>query len=123
MADTSVRNNLSRQYQRLGDFPIDRSSLFYSYEDAVKYAGGVEQDERKLYKTSYIGQILAVVTENDVKVYVIDENRQLKPIAEGSGGGSAVFDVEHDDNIMAELDEGTLSISLTAIHNDEIELS
>ena len=47
-------------FQRTGKFPIDRSSIFSSYDDALKYAKQDESDSRKLGGTSYIGQIITV---------------------------------------------------------------
>lgn len=41
--------------QRTGKFPLDRSDLFSSYDDAVKYAKGDGSDSRQLGKTSYVG--------------------------------------------------------------------
>ena len=46
--------------QRSDAFPLDRSSLFSSLEDAEKYITGTASDERKLGATSYIGQIISV---------------------------------------------------------------
>mgnify|MGYP007095648723 FL=1 len=42
-------------FQRTGAFPLDRSSVFSSYADAVKYAAGAGDDERGLGGTSYVG--------------------------------------------------------------------
>ena len=57
-------------FVRTGDFPLDRSSIFSSYADAVLYAKGDGSDSRGLGKTSYIGQILSVYESGEVKVYV-----------------------------------------------------
>jgi hypothetical protein len=59
-------------FQRTGAFPIDRSSLFSSYDDAVLYATGGE-DARGLSGSSYVGQTIAVYSEADksVTLYVI----------------------------------------------------
>ena len=47
-------------FQRTGKFPLDRSSIFSSYADALAYAKQDESDSRKLGGTSYVGQIVAV---------------------------------------------------------------
>jgi len=83
-------------FQRTKSFPLDISTIFYSYGDALKYAQGLGDDEKKLGKTSYLGQIISVVntavTPNTVDVYKIDLNkdtgiRQLSEIGTGGGGG------------------------------------
>lgn len=47
-------------FQRTGKFPLDRSSIFSSYEDALKYAKQDGSDSRQLGGTSYVGQIVTV---------------------------------------------------------------
>ena len=72
-------------FQRTGAFPLDRSSLFTSYEDAVLYATG-GADSRGLSGSSYVGQSIAVfdATKNSVTLYVIQPNRSLKEVGSGS---------------------------------------
>lgn len=69
-------------FQRDLGFALDRSEIFDSYEDAVKYATGTlvdaEKDKRKLAPTSYVGQKISVVTDSAVEVYVIDTDRSLR---------------------------------------------
>lgn len=69
-------------FQRDLGFALDRSEIFDSYEDAVKYASGTlvdaEKDKRKLAPTSYVGQKISVVTDSAVEVYVIDTDRSLR---------------------------------------------
>lgn len=77
-------------FVRTGDFPLDRSSIFSSYDDAVLYASGDGSDERGLGKTSYIGQILTVYENDVVTVYVINKDRGLDAV--GSGSGSITID-------------------------------
>lgn len=72
-------------FVRTGDFPLDRSSIFSSYADAVLYAKGDGSDSRGLGKTSYIGQILSVYESGEVKVYVIKEDRSLDAVGAGAG--------------------------------------
>lgn len=90
-------------FQRDDAFALDRSSLFFSYDDAVEYAKGLYQgegdtsavahDSRKLASTSYVGQIISVLTEVDgavtaVDIYKIDADRSLQPIGSGAGAAS-----------------------------------
>ena len=58
-------------FVRTGNFPLDRSSIFSSYEDAVNYAKGDGSDTRGLGKTSYVGQIITVFENDVVSVYKI----------------------------------------------------
>lgn len=71
-------------FQRTGPFPLDRSSVFSSLEDAQNYASGAE-DERQLSGSSYIGQIISVYTiENEVPTvgaYIISPARTLMKLA------------------------------------------
>lgn len=72
--------------QRTGAFPLDRSSLFSSYDDALLYATG-GNDSRNLSGSSYIGQIISVYNEdeNTISLYVIDTDRTLTPIKGDNG--------------------------------------
>lgn len=71
-------------FQRDLGFALDRSEIFDSYEDAVKYASGTlveaEKDKRKLAPTSYVGQKISVVTDTEVSIYVIETDRSLRRI-------------------------------------------
>lgn len=80
----------TKPFQRTGQFPIDRSAIFASYEDAVKYAKGdaANPDSRALYATSYVGQIISVYENGKVAVYKIEEDRSLA----GIGGGALTAD-------------------------------
>ena len=93
----NARNDITRSFQRVFNFPLDRSTIFDSYEDAVAYAKGDGSDSRKLGKTVYLGQLISVVSEEgaSVKVYkvVYGENGTEKPYAlslVGEGGGGNV---------------------------------
>ena len=76
-------------FVRTGNFPLDRSSIFSSYDDAVLYASGTGNDSRGLGKTSYVGQILTVYENNEVNVYKINPDKSLEPV--GSGNGSVAI--------------------------------
>ena len=56
--------------QRSDAFPLDRSSVFSSIEDAQVYITGVANDSRGLGATSYAGQIISVYDE---------DNKQIRP--------------------------------------------
>jgi hypothetical protein len=55
----------TKPFQRTGKFPLDRSSMFSSYDDALLYAKGDGSDSRGLGATSYIGQIITVWGDNE----------------------------------------------------------
>lgn len=76
-------------FARTGQFPLDRTDLFSSYDDAVKYAAGNSEDpdSRGLYATSYVGQIITVYENDVVTVYKINADRTL-----GEVGKAAVVD-------------------------------
>lgn len=83
-------------FQRTGPFPLDRSSVFSSLEDAQKYAGGAT-DERQLSGSSYIGQIISVYTiENEVPTvgaYIIGPARTLMKLAATTASGDLSGDI------------------------------
>lgn len=56
--------------------------MFSSYDDAVKYAAGNRRDpdERHLFASSYVGQIITVYEDGVVSVYKIEEDRSLTKI-------------------------------------------
>lgn len=94
--------DVGKPFQRTGKFPLDVSSIFFSFDDAEKYAEcgktGIIKDSRRLGKTAYQGQIISVVENGSVKIYKIDYNWALKYIGEGSGeGGETTFDIVDDD--------------------------
>jgi hypothetical protein len=92
--DTADFTSISVPYKRSTATPIDKSSMFSTYEDAVEYAKGkykkegenraTAHDSRKLAGTSYIGQIITVYENDVVTVYKIDFDRTIKVL----GGGS-----------------------------------
>lgn len=80
-------------FQRTGAFPLDRSVLFSSLEDAKKYAVGDGSDERALGGTSYVGQIISVLDNEEVAAYVITKARGLMKLAATTATGDIAQDV------------------------------
>ena len=99
-------------FQRTGAFPIDRSAVFSSLEDAQKYALGLDsnkapQDERGLGGTSYVGQVISVyeagVEANEetgaaavpasVNAYIITPARGLLKLAATTASGDVTADI------------------------------
>lgn len=89
-------------FQRTGAFPLDRSSLFSSLDDALAYASGVANDERKLGGTSYVGQPISVydATANAVTLYIINPDRTLKEVGSSPLG----------DNLSIEIVDGKVQL-------------
>lgn len=72
--------DLNNTFQRLFAQPIDRSSLFSSYQDAYDYAQGDGRDTRQLGGTAYVGQIITVYENDEISVYKIIPNQRIKRI-------------------------------------------
>lgn len=88
-------------FQRTGAFPLDRSSVFSSYADAVKYAAGAGDDERGLGGTSYVGQTIVVYDNETVTLYIIEANRTLKKVGTTPVG---------DEKTIVVAENGTVSL-------------
>ena len=74
MADINTPNyDLVKSFLRTNDFPLDKSSVWTNLDAAKAYATG---ESGRLSKTSYVGQVLAVIENNEVKVYKIGYNRE-----------------------------------------------
>ncbi len=94
-------------FERKGQFPLDRSAVFSSLEDATKYAIGDGTDERKLGGTSYVGQVISVyeaaVEANadegiegspaSVNAYIITPARGLMKLAATTASGDVTADI------------------------------
>jgi len=73
--------SLPKAYQRADQIPLDPSTIFASYADAIEYASG----ESTYGDISYAGQILSVINQSEsrVDVYKIDYDGSLVKIGEG----------------------------------------
>lgn len=89
-------------FQRTGNFPLDRTDLFSTYADAVKYAAGntSDPDSRGLCGTSYVGQVITVFENDVVTVYKIQADRSLSEVGTATLGDQRTID----------LGDGTLSL-------------
>jgi hypothetical protein len=81
-------------FQRTGAFPLDRSSLFSSYEDAILYATG-GADSRGLSGSSYVGQSISIYNADTdtVTLYVIETDRSLKEVGSTPIGDNSSIEV------------------------------
>lgn len=115
-------------FERQGNFPLDRTDLHISYDDAVLYAKGDASDSRKLGKLAYIGQTITVWGLNEkgvegVWVYSlvphtpVDENdttlADLKPV------GSATTETATNYSEAKALSQGLAVGQLIQVANEE----
>lgn len=112
-------------FQRTGKFPLDRSTIFSSYEDALLYAGQgqysiakgdgtvVTKDSRELGGTSYIGQIIAVYGNNqegtaeEVAAYIITAvgaSASLMKLAQTTATGDFATDIQNLQTSLSDLE-------------------
>ena len=63
----NIKYDIAKGFQRTNSFPLDNTSVFSSFADAEEYAKG----GGKFGKTSYLGQVLAVVENNEIRIYKI----------------------------------------------------
>ena len=88
-------------FQRTGKFPLDRSSMFATYTDAVAYAKGDGSDSRAIGGTSYVGQVITVFENDVVTVYKINADRTLGEVGKATSG---------DEKSIHLTDEGILAL-------------
>ena len=100
VVNQNVKLDWAMPFQRTGAFPLDRSSIFSSYADAVKYAAGAGDDERGLGGTSYVGQTISVYNNDSVILYIIEADRSLKEVGSAPAG----------DNVSIEFVNGKLQV-------------
>lgn len=101
VAEQTSKLDWAMPFQRTGAFPLDRSSIFSSLADAVKYAAGAGDDERGLGGTSYVGQTIAVYDNETVTLYIIEANRTLKKVGTTPVG---------DEKTIVVAENGTVSL-------------
>lgn len=73
--------SLPKAYQRADQIPMDPTTIFASYQDAVDYVSGASE----YGNVAYAGQILSVIdqTESKINVYKVDIDGSLSKIGEG----------------------------------------
>ena len=96
--NVTVKMDWLKPFQRTGKFPLDRSDLFSSYADAVKYAAGdmSNPDSRELCGTSYIGQIITVFENDVITVYKIEADRTLAEVGRATLGDAKSIDLSEE---------------------------
>lgn len=89
-------------FQRTGKFPLDRTSMFSSYADALAYAKQDGTDSRQLGGTSYVGQPVTVYgkgfdgSTDEVALYLITAvgaGAALQKLAQSSASGDVEADI------------------------------
>ena len=91
------------EFNRTGKFPLDRSSMFGSYADALAYAKQDGSDARKIGGTSYVGQIISVFgpgvdgETNEIAAYIITavgSGASLMKFAQSSASGNVEEEIQ-----------------------------
>jgi hypothetical protein len=112
-------------YLRLGNFPLDASSIFPSVSEAITYAAS--------NPTAYAGQLISVVNEDEhsVTVYQLgfpDVNNnpgnatyEIQEIASGSAGGTvrSVNNIAPDENANITINANDITISSEGSYNSQ----
>lgn len=133
----SNTNNIKKQLQwevsfkRNGDFPLDRSSIFETYDEAMNYVNG--SDTRK--GVPYLGQVITILTNtnetsyDESGVYVIkelpNEGNELNGRIERAGeiiGGDAIsvadgnqIDIVLNDDVKNFITKNDKGLAVTSI--------
>ena len=109
-------------FQRTGAFPLDRSSVFSSLEDARLYASK-GNDSRGLSGSSYVGQPISVYDEqtSQVTLYIINKDRTLKEVGSAPIADNASIEIVQDKIQLKNFGIGYYSY-VPAGQNDEGEL-
>lgn len=95
---------------RSNALPLDRNSIFPSYELARAYAAMDEAamtaeltnlglKDVKINNNAYAGQVLAVVTATETTIYYIDANKQLQEVGGKVGVDNASIKADEDGNL------------------------
>ena len=108
-------------FTRTSNIPLDRSSIFGSYEDALKYAKGneLEPDSRNLVTASYIGQIITVYENDNVEVYKITPNRTLEELGRGKGTTLTSSFAQLEEIAQEDISNGQLILCTDTTSTDE----
>lgn len=70
---------------RNNPLPLDGTSVFFSLNDAQRYARGEKLSDNQNGATAYVGQLIAVIENNNAKAYVIENAAgDLKELASAS---------------------------------------
>ena len=114
----------TKPFQRTNKFPLDRSSMFASYEDALLYAKGDGSDSRGLGATSYIGQTITVWGLNEkgkdgVWVYSLVPTEKEGFAAELKPVGSTQTETAETYSAAKTLSEGLVVGQLILVSDEE----
>lgn len=107
------------EFNRTGKFPLDRSSMFGSYADALAYAKQDGTDTRKIGGTSYVGQIISVFgpgadgATDEIAAYIITAvgtGATLMKFAQSSASGDVEEEIQRLAARITEV-EGKLKVA------------
>lgn len=102
----------AKPFERTYKGPLDRSSMFSSYADALEYAKQTKLDSREIGGTSYVGQIVTVygasqdgVTQ-EVAAYIITavgEGAALQRLAQTTSSGDFAHDIQRLETAISDI--------------------
>lgn len=111
-------------FQRTGDFPIDRTDLFSSYDDIIAYAKKDGSDTRKLGGTAFVGQLVVnygpgpheaeEAGKDEVAAYVITavgSAPAVMKLAQSSSTGDYATDIANLQAAMSAVQEDIVEIN------------
>lgn len=101
-------------FVRQGVFPLDKSSLYYSLEDAMEYA--------RNGATAHVGQIIVVIDKEaeTVEVYKIECDGSLSPIGSGGDSSTNVYSLS---KTLDQTDEEVVKSKISQLISSEIPVS
>lgn len=107
--------SLPKAYQRADQIPLDPSTIFVSYNDAVAYASG----ESGYGDIAYAGQILSVIDSSNgkVDVYKIDFDGSLVKIGAGE---SSVLSAQTYTDATSLANSGNVGTIINVVSSEEI---
>jgi hypothetical protein len=112
--DTFQENRVAwaKPFERTYKGPLDRSSMFGSYADALEYARQTKLDSREIGGTSYIGQIITVFgtgidnETQEVAAYIITavgDDAALQRLAQTTSSGDFATDIQRLETSISEI--------------------
>ena len=121
----AIRLDWAKSFNRTSAEPLDRSSIFASYADALAYAKQDGTDSRQIGKTSYVGQVVVVYgpgsdgSTEEVSAYIITAvgaGATLVKLASSTASGDLAADVAALQGKVGQLEskDGELEGKITA---------
>lgn len=130
--DTFQDNRVAwaKPFERTYKGPLDRSSMFSSYADALEYAKQTKQDTRELGGTSYVGQIITVYgagvdgVSQETAAYIITAvgtDAALQRLAQTTATGNVAVDLARLDGAVSEIQTEITNIKNSLANLDDTD--